>query len=42
MFPLQVPVDVPTHQTISLLVSNTGDGGLLKLPVAVIGIWPFG
>jgi len=32
-------VNSPTHQVTSLLVSVTGDGGLLKVPVAVNCAW---
>jgi len=32
-------VNSPTHHVTSLLVSVTGDGGLLKVPVAVNWAW---
>lgn len=32
-------VNSPTHQLMSLLVSFTGDGGLLNVPVAVNCAW---
>jgi len=36
---LGAPVNSPTHQVTSLLLSVTGDGGLLKVPVAVNCAW---
>jgi hypothetical protein len=42
MFPTHMPLFDPVHQVTSLLVSCTGDGGLLKAPVAVNGTWPLG
>ena len=37
--PLGALVNSPTHHVTSLLVSVTGDGGLLKVPVAVNWAW---
>jgi hypothetical protein len=42
MFPTHMPLFDPVHHVTSLFVSCTGDGGLLKAPVAVNGTWPLG
>ena len=40
MFPTHKPRFEPTHHVTSWLVSCTGDGGLLKAPVATNETWP--
>src|SRR5215469_14145638 len=42
MFPAHVPAVTPTHQVTSWLVRCCGDGGLLKVPVAVNDTCPLG
>src|ERR1700730_8343888 len=42
MFPTHMPLVDPAHHVTSVLVSCTGDGGLLKAPVAVNETWPLG
>src|SRR5215470_17745274 len=40
MLPGHAPAATPTHQVMSWLVSFCGEGGLLKIPVAVNGTSP--
>jgi hypothetical protein len=42
MFPTHMPLFEPTHHVTALLVSCTGDGGLLKAPLAANETWPLG
>jgi hypothetical protein len=42
MFPTHMPLFEPTHHVTSWLVSGTGDGGLLKAPLAANETWPSG